>query len=137
LTYIISCKSQSNSSLKSNNYTRSWNQYLGNTKTAYYKDKFIPSDYLEITPITTEKGVLPCPLVISDNIVYFGTARSSHINDPISYIYAFNENQTLKWKKEIKGNIIHSMAVSKGVLVVVPMNNDYIYGFNLKDGDIL
>lgn len=134
---VLSCKSQENGNLKLKNYTTSWNQHLGNTKTAYYKDLFIPSDNLEITPITTETGGLPCPPIISDSIVYFGTAQASIHNNPISYVFAFNENKTLKWKKEIKGNVVHSMAISKGVLVVAPTESDYVYGFNTKNGDIL
>lgn len=134
---IQSCYSQNNNRIQNKKFTTSWNQYLGNTKTAYYKDQFILSNDLEITAITTENGGLPSPLIVFDNIVYFGTAQSAIVNNPISYVFAFKENKTLKWKKEIKGNVVHSMAVSKGVLIVLPTNSDYVYGFNTKNGDIL
>lgn len=139
LSCFLSCNEQSKKEATSipKAFTSSWNQFLGNTKTAHYTDEFVLSKEPSVFSKFEYRGSDACPPIVSEGIIYFGTAKASIVNDPVNYVYAINENGKLKWKKEIKGNVVHSLAISKGVLVVMPTENEYIYGLDVSNGKVL
>lgn len=131
--FFTQCKGQE----KPNEYTSSWNQYLGNTKTAHYPDNFILPKKSEAVSIFEYRGGTPSPLIISNDIIYFGTTSASVVKNPTNYIYAIHKNGTQKWKKAIKGNILSSLAIENNILVVVPERSDYIYGLNAINAEVI
>ena len=84
------------------------------------------SGYLSITPkwsyTTGDQVDFSSPAIGSDGTVYVGSADD--------YLYAINNNGTLKWRYKTNGPIESSPAIGSDGTVYVGSDDDYLYAIN-------
>ncbi len=106
--------------------SENWTQYRGPNRNGKIDSKYFKKS-IDILWRYDYEGGKPTPVIIYNDIVYFGSLSG--------VVYAINEQGKLKWKKNVSGEITNSLAYYNNTIIVVT-NSALVFGINATNGSI-